>query len=384
MAVNTTRILLALHTREFVDIFEKTIRGHDRFKLMPEADKSEPDLLVYELSEEWHEDLEQIQAYSETFDHTEVFIVSENSDPQVLIHALRVDGVKEFLPAPLDEAAINQALDRFLERQGKKQQKTTGHLGQIISLISSKGGVGTTTIAVNLADSLKRKPNGFTVALMDMNMVFGDIPMFLNISPKHHWGDITRNIDRMDEFYLSNVLTRTAGGLDVLASPGYLEKQANLPTPQVIITLLELMKKKYDYIVIDLGQSMNDSALQIIKMSNRVEIVTIQTLPCLSNASRVIKSLLENGYTDQANLYLILNRYIKKGIVNLQTVEQGLNQKISLLIPNDYSTTMSAINSGQTLQESAPKSSIARCYNDYADSLLPEGTEKRKKKGWFF
>lgn len=380
MALETTRINLTLQTREFVDIFEKTIKSHDRFKIMSETDKSEPDLFIYELSEEWEEDLDRIQAYIETFDHTDLFIVSENSDHQVLIHALRV-GVKEFLPAPLNEAAVNEALDRFLERQEKKQQKTSGHLGQIISLIGSKGGVGTTTIAVNLADSLNRKPNGFTVALIDMNMLFGDIPMFLDISPRHHWGDITRNIDRLDEFYLSNVLTRTAGGLDVLPTPGHLENQSQLPPPQAINTLLELMKKKYDYIVIDLGQSMNDSALKIVKLSNRVNIVTVQTLPCLSNANRLIKSLLENEYTDRANLKVILNRYVKKGLVDLKTAEQGLNQKIDLLIPNDYATTMSAINSGQPLLKSAPKSKIARCFDDYADTLLPA---KTKKKGWFF
>jgi pilus assembly protein CpaE len=312
-----------------------------------------------------------------------VFIVSENSDPQVLIQALRV-GVKEFLPAPLNEKAVNEALERFLDRQEKIHQKSSGHLGRIISLIGSKGGVGTTTIAVNLADSLTRKPERFSVALMDMNMVFGDIPMFLDISPKHHWGDITKNIDRLDEFFLANILTRAGDRLDVLPSPGYLDSNSTLPTPRVIETLLELMTKAYDYIVIDLGQSINETALKIVRLSNLVEIVTIQTLPCLSNASRLIKSLLDHGYTDKTNLDLILNRYIKKGLVDLDTAEQGLNRKISWLIPNDYPTTMSAINSGKPLMETAPKSKIARCFEDYTDTIFPEKNDKTKKKGWFF
>jgi pilus assembly protein CpaE len=219
---------------------------------------------------------------------------------------------------------------------------------------------------------------------MDMNMVFGDIPMFLDISPKHNWGDITKNIHRLDEFFLSNVMTRTNGGLDILPSPGYLDKESTLPSPRVIETLLALMTQFYDFIIIDLGQSINETALKIVRLSNLVEIVTIQTLPCLSNASRLIKSLLDYGYTDRNNLILILNRYIKKGLVNLETAEQGLGQKISWLIPNDYTTTMSAINSGRTLLETEPKSRISRCFEDYANTLLPDKADSKKKKGWFF
>ncbi len=383
MAVKKNTVKLNVQTQEYVELLTDTIKNRSGFSMMSGLKNDPPDLFIHELSEDWENELEDIRIYIEDAEHTDIFIVSDKSDPQVLIQALRV-GVKEFLPAPLQESAVKEALDRFHDRQEKKIQKSSGRLGRIISLIGSKGGVGTTTIAVNLADCLARKNDHFSVALMDMNMVFGDIPMFLDISPKHHWGDISKNIHRLDEFFLANIMTRTDGGLDVLPSPGYLDDKSSLPSPQMIATLMELMTKTYDYIVVDLGQSISDTALKIIQLSNRVEIVTIQTLPCLSNATRLIKSLLDFAYTDKSNLSIILNRYIKKGLVNLETAEEGLGQKISWLIPNDYATTMAAINSGKTLLATDPKSKIARCFQDYADTLLPDKTEKNRKKGWFF
>jgi pilus assembly protein CpaE len=311
-----------------------------------------------------------------------VFIVSENSDPQILLQALRV-GVKEFLPAPLDSETVADALTRFQDRHEKKLQKAQGSLGKIISAIGSKGGVGTTTIAVNLADALIKKKINPAVAIIDMNMVFGDIPMFLDIAPKHSWGDITKGFDRLDEFFLANVMTKSAGGLHVLASPRYLDDNP-LPTSRMMEALLTLMTQKYDYIVIDLGQSLNDAAFKTIQLSTLVQIVSIQSLPCLSNANRLVQSLLKRSYTSQANLNIVLNRYIKKGMVNLETAKEGLGHNIGWIVPNDYDTSMTAINSGKTLFETAPKSKISKSFAIYCESILAENTEKKEKKGWFF
>lgn len=382
MSIKTSQVVLNLQNREFIELFETAMKGDDRFSVVSRQNNTEPDLLIHELSENWEKDLDRLRSYIESAEHTDVFIVSENSEPQVLIQAMRV-GVKEFLPAPLQTEAVAEALAHFKDRQEKKLQKAHGYLGKIISVIGSKGGVGTTTIAVNLADALSKKHIKPAVAVIDMNMVFGDIPMFLDISPKHSWGDITKNIDRLDEFFLSNVLAKSAGGLHVLPSPRYLDDNP-APTPRMMETLLTLMTKKYDYIIIDLGQSINDAAFKTVQLSSLVQIVTVQTLPCLSNANRLIQSLLKRNYTSQANLRLVLNRYIRKGMVTLETAQEGLGQKIAWIIPNDYDTSMTAINSGKTLFEIAPNSKITKSFITYSDRLLPGKKDKKEKKGWFF
>ncbi len=337
--------------------------------------------MICELGDNYEEELNKFQTFLDKTDTTEIFLVSKRSDPEILIQALRI-GIKEFFPVPLKPDVIKEALDRFKKRHEKLQHKISGAPGKIYSVLGSKGGVGTTTVAVNLAVSIAVNQENPSVALLDMNIVFGDVPILLDISPKHNWSDITKNIDRLDEFFLSNILFEHATGVHVLPSPRYLSNHPS-PTPIVMETLLNLMKKKYDYIIIDLGQSMNDNALRIIQMSDLVHIVAIQSLPCLSNTNRLIKSMVEYGYVDEEQVKIVLNRYLKKGMVSIASAEEGVGRKLSWVIPNDYSTTMSAINSGKPLYQIEKKSSIVKSFNDYVGKLL--GVKiKKKKKGWFF
>lgn len=374
-------VKLAVKNQELNDEFKNAINETSEFKIVSQEENQQPDLLICELGDNYEEELNQFQLFLDTTDTTEIFLVSKRSDPEILIQALRI-GIKEFFPVPLKPDLIKDALDRFKKRHEKLQLKTSGSPGKIYSVLGSKGGVGTTTVAVNLAVSIAVNQETPSVALLDMNIVFGDVPILLDISPKHNWGDITQNIERLDEFFLANVLTEHATGVHILPSPRYLNNHPS-PTPPIMETLLDLMKKKYDYIIIDLGQSMNETALKILQMSDLVHVIAIQSLPCLSNTNRLIKSIVEFGYVDKEHVRIVLNRYLKKGMVSLASAEEGVGRELSWVIPNDYSTTMSAINSGKPLCQVAKKSKIVKSFNDYVEKLLG-GETKKKKKGWFF
>lgn len=181
--------------------------------------------------------------------------------------------------------------------------------------------------------------------MLDLNIGFGEVPMFLDITPRHHWGDITENIDRLDETLLENILSAHKSGVRILPSPGYFEKHQP-PDVSVMESLLNLMLYHYDYILIDIGQSINDTTLEILKLSDLVQIIAIQSLPCLSNTNRIVQSIIDYGYIEKDNVHVILNRYLKNSVVTRESVEEGIGRKLSWTIPNDYSNTMAAINSG--------------------------------------
>ncbi|CCK80431.1 AAA family ATPase [Desulfobacula toluolica] len=372
---------LSVKNQELNTEFKTAINETGVFKVISQEEKQEPDLLICELGENYEEELNNLQLFLDKADTTEIFLVSKRSDPEILIQALRI-GIKEFFPVPLKPELIKDALNRFKKRYEKLQHTTSGSSGKIYSILGSKGGVGTTTVAVNLAVSIAVNQENPSVALLDMNIIFGDVPILLDISPKHNWGDITQNIERLDEFFLANILTEHATGVHVLPSPRYLNNHPS-PTPTIMETLLDLMKNKYDYIIIDLGQSMNETALRIVQMSDLVHVIAIQSLPCLSNTNRLVNSIVEYGYIDKENVKIVLNRYLKKGMVSLSSAEEGVGKKLSWVIPNDYSTTMSAINSGKPLYQVAQKSRIVKSFNDYVEKLLGVENIKRKKM-WFF
>ena len=374
-------IKLALNNSLLEGEFKKVIKEFETIKIITNTAQQNADLTIFELKRESGLDLDRIQSYIENTEDTEVFLLSGNSDATILIKSIRI-GVNEFIPLPLKPDMIKDAISRFLERQKKKRKKTLENSGRIISVVGSKGGVGTTTIAVNLAVTLALAKKELTVALLDMNILFGEIPMFLDISPKYHWGDITKNMERLDDFFLANILSAHSSGVRVLPSPRYLNNQA-VPTPPMMDVLLDLMITKYDYIIIDLGQSLNETALKILHRSELIQLVAIQSLPCLSNTNRLIKSFVDFGSINKEKINIVMSRYFKKGMVTLANAEEGIGKKMSWIIPNDYPTTMSAINSGKALYQISPRSKIVECFNDYVEKLLPHGKKEGKKWKWF-
>lgn len=376
-------IKLDIKSRDISDELGGIIENREFFTLVPPGQDLRPDLLICELGEDHKAELKKIESYMEHSDRTEVFLVSKRSDPEILIQALQT-GVKEFFRVPVERQKVEESLDRFQtrqEKQDKKEQLESKKQGKIICVVGSKGGVGTTTIAVNQAVAIAKNQEKPSVALLDMNIVFGEVPVFLDMAPKHHWGDITKNIQRLDTVFLSTILAIHETGVHILPSPRYLGDHPS-PTPSVMETLLTLMKKQYDFIIIDLGQTMNDTALKIIQMSYRTQIVAIQSLPCLSNTNRLIKSFLGYGYTRDESIHVVLNRFFKKSMVSLDTAREGIKRDPAWLIPNDYSTTMSAINSGKPLHTVAPRSKIVKCFDEYSGQFVSK--EQKKKKGWLF
>lgn len=340
---------------------------------------SEPvDLMIIELDDAGPDFLGKISALLETGKAKEIFLMAERQDANLLMKLMRL-GVKEFLPLPLDREELRASIGRFKKRSvdGKTPTKRNG---RVISIVGSKGGVGTTTVAVNLAVSLAGFGQNLSVTLFDMNTLFGEIPLFLDLTPKFHWGEITKNVERLDDIFLMNILSKHSSGVHLLPSPSYLNGN-NSPSSVVIDRLLGLMRTMFDYIIVDAGQSMEDANLRMLQHSDEVMLVSLLNLPCLSNTNRLMKSLTELGYVSKDQLKVIINRNLKKNEITIKDAESGIDKEIFCVIPNDYRTTMAAINQGKPVQQLAPKSAIAKTFMDMSSSLLPQ-TEKKKKSRW--
>ena len=351
------------------------------FEIMGNEDARQCDLLIYEMGESPQKDMAFIKSIIESGGSNEVFLISESKDPDVLMQALRL-GVKEFFVQPLNSEEVKQALERFRKRRNPTAVNLKKKNGKIISIFGSKGGVGTTTTAVNLAVSLLQNDDKNAVALLDMNTLFGEIPLFLEMSPKFHWGEITKNIERLDHTFLSNILTHHNSGVQVLPSPAYLNGHIQ-PTPDIMSRLLGVMQQMFDYVIVDTGQSTNDTALKVLQISDTLLLVTILSLPCLANTNRLMKSLTNLGYVQPERIKVVLNRFMKKGDISLKDAENGIGTKLFWTIPNDFKTTMAAINNGKPLYQVAPKAAISKSFREMATLLSTPEKEKQKKWSFF-
>lgn len=358
---------------------QQIIHSVEGLQVLDPRDPRLPDLVILELENDTDRDLQLVQAQVDQGAVGEVFLTSSNPDSAVLVKALRM-GVKEFLAQPIHEDDVRLALERCKKRREQLREKLPGKLGQIISVIGSKGGVGTTTVAVNLAVSLAERKPPLSVALIDMNLVLAEIPLFLEIKPRYHWGEVAKNIYRLDPAFLMNILVKHDSGVYVLPSPTYLEAH-KAATPEIITRLLGLMKTMFDFLIIDGGHPLGDLSLTTLQMSDRVLLVSILSLPCLANTNKLSESFQELGYPEKSRIKVIINRYLKNSEISLKNAEQSIRQSIFWTIPNDYRTTMAAINQGKVLSQIASGASVTKNLRSLA-ALLVEGESPGAKKRW--
>ncbi|KJS29825.1 MAG: hypothetical protein VR64_18595 [Desulfatitalea sp. BRH_c12] len=373
------KVIVSVTDTSLAEQFQAAVGNSNGFDIIDALQGQRPDLLIIELGDVPEDDFTRIEELLGEGKVKEIFLCAQNSDPAILMRTMRA-GVKEFFPLPLDLNEVQNALTRFKGRVEKTALPAGEKNGRIISVGGSKGGVGTTTVAVNLAVACAESDSKPSVALLDMNTLFGEIPLFLEISPKFHWGEITKNISRLDESFLMNVLTPHASGVHVLPSPAYLNGHHS-PTPDIMQRLLDLMRRVFDVVIIDAGQSMSDASLKGLQLSDMVLLISILSLPCLSNTSKLLRSYIDLGYVKRERIKVVLNRYMKKSEISLSDAEAGISQPVFWTIPNDYKASMEAINSGKPLSQLAPRSEIARSFAQMAEKLMPS-RETESKKRW--
>jgi pilus assembly protein CpaE len=379
MAVRKYRIKIAVGNSAAVKDLAALLKADQELEAVDLKSNDPVDLMIIELNDTGPEFLEKIEALQESKKATEIFLISETQDAGLLMKLMRI-GVKEFLPLPMDTDEMQSAINRF-----KKRVVAGGHTpveknGRVISVAGSKGGVGTTTVAVNLAVSLLGNDRDTSVILFDMNTLYGEIPIFLDLTPKFHWGEITKNIDRLDDTFLMNILSRHASGVHLLPSPSYLNGN-NSPSGEVIDRILSLMRTMFDYIVVDAGLPMEDASLRLLQQSDDVMLVSLLNMPCLSNTNRLMKSLTELGYVSKEQVKVVINRNLKKNELSVKDAESGIEKEIFCVIPNDYQTTMNAINQGKPIRQVAPKSLIAKKFQEITEHFSPR-PETQKKRKW--
>jgi pilus assembly protein CpaE len=336
------------------------------------------DIMVVEIGNDLDEEFKLVEHIRAKGLAKEVFLTSSSKDPEVLLKALKT-GVREFFPQPLNKGEVTASLAKFQRGiEAKGPEKPKEKKGILISVIGSKGGVGATTTAVNLAVSLQQMAEDKSVALMDMNPLLGGVHIFLDIKNSFSWAEGARDISRVDSTYLFNTLHKHPTGIHVLPAPS---KPLGLEaaTPDTMEKLVSHMRSAFDIVVMDGCKSFDDLSLRMLALSNTILVVSELNILSLVNAKKLLETFDSLGLTYGKDIKVVINRYQKKTTVSPGEAEKTLGREIVSMIPNDYETTMSAINTGKTLSDMALNSAVMENFRELAALLLHKKVPKKGK-----
>lgn len=288
-------------------------------------------------------------------------VTSIDYSTDMIVKALRC-GAKEFLPKPV----IKEDLLRALERVEKAPDEDVDS-SKIIAVYSNKGGIGKTTIAVNLATELAKVTKD-KVALVDLNLQLGDVATFLNLTPAFDVNYVIRRLVNGDEKELIQFFEKyKESSLYILADPSYIEQSESI-TPQQIVMLFKVLRKVFPYVVIDMSSNIDGNSLKILDCADWILFATIVNIPAIRNAQRCLNLFHSRRYSSD-KVKIVVNRYMENDEIKVEDIENTLGEKIYWKIPNNYFTIMEAINKGVSISEVNTNSNIANNFRDFASKV---------------
>jgi pilus assembly protein CpaE len=349
--------------------------------------QTNPDIGLIALDSDETKALSLVARLNEVSPNCAVLVVSSSNDGQLILRAMRA-GAKEFLTQPVRIEDLLGALGRISERRfGPGENRPRG--SQVIAVAGAIGGVGTTSLAVNLGCILAKDEKN-SVALVDLDLCLGDADVFLDTIPDYTLVDVAQNVTRLDFTLLKRSLTKHSSGLYLLPRPVQLE-DVGLISADDLQRVIGLLKATFTHVVLDLSKGYTAIDLMALEMANTVLLVTQLDLPCLRNVVRLMTSFAEmNSLADKVKI--VVNRIgLDTGQITLKKAEETLGRDIFWQLPNEYRTMIEARNNGVPLIEQAPKSAVTQSIIALAaalggDTPTPDGDAVAKKSapGRFF
>ncbi len=279
-------------------------------------------------------------------------------------------GVDDYLTKPFQSPELVHRVRVLLSRHGKRTRVGTfgPKRGRVIALFGTKGGVGRTTIGVNLAVALRQRTQAKTV-LFDADFFFGDIALHLNIPPSHSIIDLIDRIDQLDEEVLDQVLIPHASGLCVLLSPRNPEDVDSI-SPSHLARLVDLMAASYDYVVIDCQAIYDERTLVLLEKSDAILLVIKPEVGCVKNMAVFSELAAKLGLPFDKKIQIVLNRAGSKSGIGPKEIERIFRRQIAFQIASGGNAVVVSVNRGVPLVIEHPNHPFSLQVLQVADYLI--------------
>jgi pilus assembly protein CpaE len=352
------------------------------------ARQSNPDIAVVALDADHTKAMQLISQLTLECPGMPILAVSARGDGQSILAALRA-GAKEFLTQPVVLEELLTCLQRLRASRNSGESVHTNGAPKIeslvVAIVGSRGGVGCTSIAVNLGCNLAHTDKNHNVALIDLDLALGDADVALDLIPDYTLADVALNIERLDMTFLRRSLCKHATGLSLLPHPVQME-DISLIHEDHLQRVIGLLRASYTHLIFDLSKRFTPTDLTAMRMADVILLVAQLELTSLRNVVRMLHTLsMEDGLGQKVKV--IVNRVgSEDGDISLRKAEETVGQPIFWQIPNDFKAMLGARNAGVPLIQHAPKSKAQLSLMDLANALCgrtAKDAPKKERRGFF-
>ncbi len=335
-----------------------------------------PDVVLMDINMPGMDGIEATERLSLEVPEASIIIMSVQGEQEYLRRAMMA-GAKNYLTKPFTgDELIHAAKDAF-NRDRKVRDVLRGKAGEkkqgkVISIFSGKGGVGKTTLAVNLAVALASRPST-KVVIVDADIQFGDVALTLNVLPRSTMADVVAEKDHLDDNTLAAYMTAYSDQLHVLAAP-LRPEQAESVSGKLVGAVLKQLRQSYDLILVDTASAFNEATIAALDAADAVVVMAALDLLTVKNTKLALEIMQSLGYAEE-KIMLVLNRATPEGGIEAKEVETTLKRTFATAIPTDGKTVVGALNKRIPFVLSHPAAAVSQQVTSIAAMVAPPREE---------
>jgi pilus assembly protein CpaE len=322
----------------------------------------DPDVVLMDINMPDMDGIEATQLIKQQAHITQIVILSVQGDTNYMRQAMHA-GASDFLTKPPKSDELVSAIRRAGAVAKSIRQEVTyigrgtgsladarsttlqlSGLGKIVAVFSPKGGVGTTTIATNLAVAMHSPET--PAVIVDANLQFGDVQVFLNERGRTSIVDLTPNVEQLDAELIEDVvLHHKSSGIDIISAPPHPEDAERVSGSQ-LVKVLQFLARLYSYVIVDVDSSLSDVTLDTLDSCDLLVLISSQDIPAIINTRAVLHLLVDTLGVNKQKILLVMNRFDKNVAISPEKVGHNLGHKIASVIIEDKEIVVPGVNRG--------------------------------------